>query len=381
MRNYLNSRFNFLVWPTLFFIVLDLSCRQKPPQESEANVPEPGPAKIEARQEVNTVEVKPTPEPNKTEVAVTVNGVDITEGDIEAQFKPLLDRITSTRQQSPALIEQYKKMLRQQTLDRMVADRLLDTEIKQANITVTEQEVTGQLEEIASAQKITLEEFKKRMESFGQNFDEIKQQLQRQLAVQKLLDAKFGDQVKVTEADAQTYYDENPDRFKTPEQVRASHILIQPDPNMDPNQAKVKARAEAQDLLKQIKEGADFAELAKAHSDCPSRERGGDLNFFGRGQMVPPFEEAAFKLKPGQVSDIVETKFGYHIIKVTDHREADVIAYEQAKENILKMLKQRKQSELFKEYIESLKAKANIVYPPGKEPRAVRPSVPGVPQS
>ncbi|KYK36045.1 MAG: peptidyl-prolyl cis-trans isomerase [Theionarchaea archaeon] len=88
-------------------------------------------------------------------------------------------------------------------------------------------------------------------------------------------------------------------------QVKASHILV-------------KKRSEAEKILEELKKGASFAELAKKHSECPSRKRGGDLGWFGRGKMVPEFEEAAFSLKKGELSDIVKTQFGYHIIKATD---------------------------------------------------------------
>ncbi|RKY25347.1 MAG: hypothetical protein DRP62_01485 [Planctomycetota bacterium] len=120
--------------------------------------------------------------------------------------------------------------------------------------------------------------------------------------------------------------------------------------------------AKTRELLKQIKDGADFATLAKANSSCPSAQKGGDLGFFSRGRMVPAFEKAAFELKVGQVSDIVETQFGYHIIKLTDRKDAVVKTFEQAKDDIIKMLAQKKQGELVKEYIDSLKAKANIAY-------------------
>jgi peptidyl-prolyl cis-trans isomerase C len=152
-----------------------------------------------------------------------------------------------------------------------------------------------------------------------------------------------------------------------PEQIRASHILIKfdaADSGTDPNEAKTKAKATTEGLLKQIKEGADFAELAKAHSACPSAPSGGDLGFFPRGQTTPPFEKVAFELQVGQVSDIVETEYGFHIIKVTDHKDASVVSFEQAKPDIVEQLKQEKQTKFVEEYINSLKAHANIVFPP-----------------
>ena len=309
-------------------------------------------------------------------VAVTVNGVDITESDIEAKIKPQLEKMA--KQLPPQFVEQYKKQLRQKTLEAMIGMLLMDEKIKAVNIVVTEEEVIDHIREMASQQGLSLDDFKALIEAYGKNFDEWKQQMQfrRGLSYNKFFQAQWADKINITEDDAKKYYSENKKQFETPEQVRASHILIGPDtadPNVDPNEAAAKVKTRAQDLLKQIKEGADFATLARANSSCPSSAKGGDLDFFGRGRMVPAFEKAAFELKVGQVSDIVETQFGYHIIKVTDRKDASVVTFEQAKDDILKMLTQKKQSEIAMQYVESLKAEANIVYPPGKEPNSVPP--------
>jgi peptidyl-prolyl cis-trans isomerase C len=212
------------------------------------------------------------------------------------------------------------------------------------------------------------------MAEYGESFDEIKKEVREGLARNKFMQTYWAGKINVTEEDAQKYYQENPNEFETPEQVRVSHILIKPkyvdpnvDPNADPNEAKAAAKAKAENLLKQIKDGADFAELAKANSDCPSAPNGGDLGFVPKGETTPAFEKAAFELQVGQVSDVVETEYGYHIIKVTDHKDASKTSFEDAKDDIIKQLIQKKQSELADEYIESLKAKANIVYPPGEE--------------
>jgi len=323
--------------------------------------------------ELNT-SVEKSGEEDEAKVAVTVNGVDILESDIkaqvESQFKKTAARVP------PTFAEQYKKQLRQRVLERTIIEQLLDEEAEAKKVVVTDEDVTDELKRMASRQTppLSLEDFKAKVEAYGKSFDEIKQQVRRGLSYQRLLEAQFAGKMKVTEDDARKYYSENKKRFETSERVRASHILIKPeaaDPNTDPNEPKAEAEAKARGLLKQIKDGADFAELARANSACPSAAKGGDLNFFGRGQMVPAFEEAAFELKVGQVSDIVETRFGYHIIKVTDRKEAGVTTFEQAKDNIMKTLTQRRQAELAKEYIELLKANAKIVYPAGKEPSPV----------
>ncbi len=310
-------------------------------------------------------EVSPSGETAADSVAVTVNGVDINESRIEERLKPQLAKVGA--QLPSAFVEQYKNQLRGQVLEGMIVEQLLDGKVKENNIIVTEEEVVRHLEKAAAQQNLSLSDIKEMMEARGQSFDEAKQRIKKGMAYQKLMEAQWAGKINVTEDDAKKYYSEN---AKQLEQVRASHILIKPhtaDPNTDPNEAKATAKAKAEDLLKQIKDGADFAELARANSDCPSSKQGGDLNFFARGQMTPAFEEAAFALKPGQVSDVVETQFGYHIIKVTDRKND---TFEKAKDDVMKLLTQPKQAEFAEEYIASLKANAKIVYPPGKEPNA-----------
>lgn len=352
----------------LVILVAAFGCRQKPSAETEKEGPEPNaPAQVDTK----VVEPKQEVKAAADGIAVTVNGRDITESQLEAEIEKMVTG------RPPAYLEKNREQIRQQALDRMIILKLLDEKMEEAKIVATEEEVIEQIKEIAAQQKLSLDEFKAMLQARGMNFDEWKQQMQFEMKIkfQKLVEAEMGDQIKVTETDANNFYSANIKQFQVPEQVRASHILIQPDttdPNTDPNEAKARALAKAQDLLKQIKEGADFAELAKATGGYPSAPRGGDLGFRPRGGgWDAVFEKAVFGLKIGQTSDIVETQFGYHIIKVTDHKEASVTTFEQAKDDIIKMLKQQKQRPLITKYVESLKAQAKIVYPPGKEPPLV----------
>jgi len=372
----------------VFFAALGLSCRSKSTEQVDANKPQAAPAKIEAEADVKVAEPRPSEglaEPQALEepadsVAVTVNGVDITEAELQKIIKPQLEKMAQrAKKLPPAIAQTYEKQIRQQNLDRIIVGRLLDEKVKETNIVVTEEELLSRVRKIASDQKppLSVEELKNTIERYGRNFDDWKNYVQKLLGHQKLLDRELPDKINITEEDAKKYYDENPTKFEAKEQVRASHILIKPDTTdseADPNQAKAEAKAKIQGLLEQIKGGADFAELAKANSDGPSAAGGGDLNFFPRGQMVPPFDKAAFELEVGKVSDIVETRFGYHIIKVTDHKEAGTVSFEQAKNSLIRQLTQRKQAEFANKYIESLKAAANIVYPPGKKPTPPTPA-------
>ena len=141
-----------------------------------------------------------------------------------------------------------------------------------------------------------------------------------------------------------------------PEAMRASHILLK----ADTPETKAVAKTKADDLLTQIKGGADFAALAKQHSNDGSAPNGGDLGFFPRGQMVKAFEEAAFALKPGEVSPIVETEFGYHIIKGAEHRDARTVPLAEVSDRIAQALRQQKQQALAQEYVQSLKTKGKV---------------------
>jgi len=385
-RLFLSQR--LLICVVIFFAALGLSCRPKSTEQVDADKPQAAPTQIEAEADVNVAEPRPSeglaesqvPEEPADSVAVTINGIDVTEAELQQIIKPQLERMAHQgKQLPPAFAQAFEKQLRQQAIDRIIIGRLLEEKVKEANIVITEEEVINQITAILAAQKppVSLEEFKKTRAESGQSFDEVKEQVRKQMAYQKVVEAQWAGKINITEEDAKKYYDENPTKFEVKEQVRASHILIKPDTTdseADPNQAKAEAKAKIQGLLEQIKGGANFAELAKANSDCPSAARGGDLNFFARGQMVPPFDKAAFELEVGKLSDIVETRFGYHIIKVTDRKDASTTSFEQAKNSLIRQLTQQKQAEFANKYVESLKAAANIVYPPGKEPTPPTPA-------
>jgi len=305
-------------------------------------------------------------------VAVTVNGDEITEGQINDLIQPQLKKMSA--QLPPQFLETAKKQLRQRVLQQEITEALLNQQVEKSGIKITEQNIDERLKTIASQQNppLDLGEFKKLVESYGQDYDQLKERVKKGLAYEKVMEKIWGDKINVTKEDAQKYYEQNKKQFQQPEQIRASHILIKPetsDPNADKDAAKAEAKAEAEKVLEKVKKGEDFAELAKKYSDGPSAKKGGDLNFFSKGRMVPSFEKAAFALDVGQTSDIVETRFGYHIIKVTDHKEASTTTFEEAKDKIIEDLTNREKQQLAKEYIDALKKKADIVYPEGKEPQ------------
>lgn len=163
------------------------------------------------------------------------------------------------------------------------------------------------------------------------------------------------DTVKVTEDDIKTYYGTHKDDFKIPEMVKARHILVRVNMKKASEEDKKKAREKIEGLLKRVKAGEDLGKLAGEFSDDPaSKKKGGDLGFFPRGKMVPEFDAAAFALKPGDLSEIIETSFGYHIIRVEERKEAAFEPFEKIKDKV----KEKAVAELKKGRIEGFIDKA-----------------------
>jgi len=163
-----------------------------------------------------------------------------------------------------------------------------------------------------------------------------------------VLKKEIEEKVQVSDEDAKDFYNKNQDKFKKGEEIKASHILVD-------------MEKEAKDILARLKKGEDFAKLAMALSkDKGSAAKGGDLGSFTRGRMVPEFEEAAFSLKPGEISAPLKTQFGYHIIKVIERKEGNMVPFEEAKETVTRQLLSEKQKGAFDAYIEGLKKKSKV---------------------
>jgi len=314
---------------------------------------------------------------DEQDVAVTVNGVDITEAQVQAKIEGKVKALST--QLAPNLLDQYRSRVRKETVESMIVQHLMDEKVRQAGIVVTDKDVEDKLKEIALQQNRTIEDLKKLVEAQGGDFNDMKQEMKANLKYAEFMEKESAGKTDANETDARKYYDENIERFNAPERVQASHILITVEPTAS-EEDKSKAKQKTEQLLQQLKDGADFAVLAREHSGCPSSAKGGDLGYFDRGRMVKPFEDVAFALEPGQVSGVVETQFGYHIIKVTDHKQAGLIPFEEVKDQIINYLKQTRQQEFYKQYIEKLKAEANIVYPAKKIEQQVEVQAEGAPQ-
>jgi peptidyl-prolyl cis-trans isomerase C len=285
------------------------------------------------------------------DVLARVNGQDVKKAD--------LDRLVRDMElgQGPIPSDRRDEVLRT-ALDRLITYTVLSQEAKARNVTATDAEVDQRVKEMQQ-QFPNEDAFKKALTDRSMTLEALRSDTRKDLVINKMMEAEVSSAPAASDEEARDFYAKNPDKFKQGEQVRASHILIRVDEKADAA-AKQKARAEIDAVLKRAKAGEDFAALAKQHSQDGSAAQGGDLSYFVRGQMVPAFEEAAFSLQPGQISDVVTTPFGYHIIKVTDHKAATTVPLEQVNDRVKQFLTGQKKQQKADEFIAGLKQKSKI---------------------
>ncbi len=309
-----------------------------------------------------------------TQAVVTVNGTAITEAQIEPRLRQEMARLAQgSRSLPPVLIEQLKPKIRANLLQELIAEKLLQEQVKSQHIQITDEDVLAEITRVVVERQIApnIDEFKKMVAAQDQDFNDIKAQVNNGLAIQKLISMQVDDKIDVNDTDTKTYYQDHSDEFMVPEQVKVSHIMISTqsdDPNADPNEVKAQGKQKAESLLNRLKAGEDFAELAKKQSTGPAAESGGDLGMIRKGQTPPAFEQAAFALKVGEISDVVETPYGYHILKVSQHDDPKQLTYDEVKEDIQNTLKDKQTQKLTEQYINALKEKATIVYAEAEQP-------------
>lgn len=284
-----------------------------------------------------------------------VNGTVINQAEFDSEMNRVLERLQRTGR-FPNDLE--RSQIKKQVLENLIARELLYQESQKKGIKVDQKEIEAQLTALKGRFPSEVE-FKKALSTMNLTEAGLRFQFERDLAIRKLLDDQIGGKSTVSEKESRAYYDSNLESFKKPEQVRASHILIKVDPGAD-EAKKAEARTKIESLQAKLKNGEDFGAVAKEYSEGPSGPKGGDLGFFGRGQMVKPFEETAFSMKPGQVSGMVETRFGYHLIMVTERTPESTLSYEEVKDRLEQYLKQQKVQEEIAAYVETLKGKAKI---------------------
>lgn len=316
---------------------------------------------------------------------IKVNGQSIT----KTQFNEVFDKAASMSalSQMGVDIKKDKKsflylMLKDRAVNELIVKALLDQEMAKRNIKVTKEDTDKELKDIID--KVgSKEKFNEILKQNGISSTQFKKDLNEEVKMKKLVEALSN--VTITESDAKKFYNQNLDKFKYPDKVRASHILVAANPEeikekitSDPankklNKAEVQAKVDkeltakldkAKKLLAEVKKNPqDFAKIARENSDdTTSASQGGDLGFFSKQEMVEPFAKAAFEMKPNTISDIVQSPYGYHIILVKDRMKAGQEPFEKVKGEIITYLKNQSNIKVLEKLIDSLKKQAKIEY-------------------
>ena len=309
------------------------------------------PAKAEASQ---TAADTPKPVPAELpDVLARVNGETVTKSDFDRAVQAV-----EARAGGPIPPDQRDRVLRG-VLDQLIGYKVLAQETKARNIAVPDAEIDARIGQIRG-QFPNEEAFTAMLAQRKLTLEQVKSDARQDMAISKMIEAEIAAKIAVKPEQVTDFYAKNPDQFKEGESVRASHILIAVPKGADAT-AKAQARAKAEGVLKDVKAGKDFAALAKEHSADPgSAAQGGDLGFFQQGQMVGPFNDAAFSLAPGAISDVVETDFGFHIIKVVEKKPGRTIPLEDVKPQVEQYLQQMNRQEQTEAFVTGLRAKGKI---------------------
>lgn len=324
----------------------------------------------------------PLPEaPGTPKTLLTVDGTAITEVDVRdlamARYGRQLQQLQQMPPEQQAAIQ---SQIENQLMGELVSKTLLLNAATKDGLNSTDEDIDKSIKEIAGKlpEGATVEEFAKQA---GLSMDRLRSQIGNDLKISKLIGKITADVSKPDDAEVKKYYDSHLEDFKQSESIQASHILVSTQGITDEAEL-TKKKATAEGLRAQLieKKGENFAELAKASSDCPSKAEGGSLGEFGRGQMVPEFEKAAFSQEVGAIGEMVQTQFGWHIIKVTGKKEAKQRTFDEVKVEVGENIHEERKGEKIEAYLKDLQGKAKIERPgqpalPGAAP-AGAPSAP-----
>ncbi len=284
-----------------------------------------------------------------------VNGVGIKGMTLDAALNNFIE---NQKMMGANIKEEDKDRLKKDILEELISAELLYQESKKAGLGDLKKEVNEQFENIKKGFK-SEDDFKKLLKDRGITEKDLKEDVEKGVYIKTYLDKSVYLGIMISEDDKKQEFERVKDKLDVPEQVKASHILVRA--TQDASDAdKESARAKIDELRKRALAGEDFAKLAQENSEDGSAYKGGDLDYFRRGMMVQPFEDAAFGLEVGQISDIVETQFGYHIIKLTDKQPSRKLSYEEVEEGLTRFLIDQKKAQKLGQFVTELRNKAKI---------------------
>jgi peptidyl-prolyl cis-trans isomerase SurA len=289
-------------------------------------------------------------------VVAVVNQEIITLSEVEKWTNPLKDEVVTKDR-----LEKHKQVekLYRQVLEKLIEEKLVDQEVKKIGIKVSTKEIEATMEEVKQRNGVTQEDLEKALTNEGLTIETYKKQIEKGLQRQKLIHWSVKIETKVGDDELKDFYKKNIDHYPANETYRPAHILFIIPKEATPEEIG-EIRKKAQKVLEKIKGGEDFGEMALHYSEDASNKNRGDLGYLKRGELVPTFEREALRLKIGEVSEIVRTEFGFHIIKLLDRKGTDPLPFEEAKEKVRAEYYENEMEKAFRQYIATLKEKSVI---------------------
>ncbi len=289
-------------------------------------------------------------------MAITINGQELPTEAIEFEYRRLLQFYS---QHMPAeALKAETKNLQKKALEQAIGAKLLIDEAEQLDIKVpadrVEKRISDMIDQIGGR-----EVFEQRLAEQKMTEDALRDNMEQGCKVDILVEKVSEEASEPTEEELKAHFEANKEQFVQPERASAQHILIKPESETD--EARVAAEAKMEDIRKQLDDGGNFGELAKEHSECPSgKQANGSLGWFGRGMMVPEFDNAVFSMEVGELSEIIETQFGYHVIYKTGADEGGEASYPESEKQIRDFMRHARRGELISAHVAELREKATV---------------------
>lgn len=287
---------------------------------------------------------------------ITINGQPLPEEAIEFEYRRLLQFYS--QHMSPEQLKAETANLRAKATEQAIGAKLLIDEAARLDIQVPAKRVDDRINSMIE-QVGGREVFDMRLSENNFTEESLRKNIEQGCKVDILIEKTCEGVADPTDAEMQSYFEANKDNYLQPERASAQHILIRPTSDKDDDRVVAESRIET--LRNQIEDGADFAELAGIHSECPSgKQNGGSLGWFGRGMMVPEFDEAVFSMNVGELSDIIETQFGFHLILKTGADEGGQASFTESESKIRDLMRHARRGECVTARVAELREKVDI---------------------
>lgn len=311
-------------------------------------------AALAAETPAKSSEQQQSPVDRAAEPVAKVNGKEITAAELKRAVATILASQPDAKPSPEAMKKAYNNMLESLISQELVYQEGMKLKIK---------DLEKQVNELLAQQKARFANegyFQKSLSSLGMTEKELVDSIRNEIVVRNFITKTVDEKISVTDAEVKKFYDQNIDRFTTPEQFRISRILIATEPSMSVEEQK-NAREKAKALRKQIADGtAGFDAIARKYSNCPSNKLGGDLGYLARKDMPAAFAQIVFALKTGELSEVVETKAGFEIVRIRDRRASVTKPYAEAKPQIEEYLRKEKTDAAMRKLLEELRKKGHV---------------------